>query len=95
MIRDSMPDRPPTKVEGQAPRAVQRDPVVIDAGRGNRWKDGDEARRRRLCSAPLVLSKVGASLHGHLAVGPWLFRRPFDGVVAVLLIVVERLPPAV
>src|SRR5262249_57151212 len=43
---------------------------------------------------PLNVSTIGVSLHSHLAVRPWLRRRPLHAVVAILDVVVERLPAA-
>ena len=89
-----LPHGAPAEIERKTPAAVESDPVVIEAGGCDVGKDGDQARRVRHRGAPLHVSQVGASLHADFAVGPGLLGGPFDGVVAVLDVVAERLPLA-
>ena len=50
-----LPHRSPAEVERQAPAAVERDPVVVEAGGRHHREDRDEAGRRGLRGPPLVL----------------------------------------
>ena len=68
--------RSPAEVEGEAPAAVEGDPVVVEAGRGHHREDGDEAGGSRLRGPPLVLPEIAAALHRDLARGPGLRGRP-------------------
>ena len=85
-------DRSPSKIESEPPAAIDRDPVMVDARRCDSRKDSHQVWRFRLGRPPLHVSQVGSSFHAHLAVRPRLGGRPFDGVVAIVDIVSERLP---
>src|SRR5690606_3502940 len=85
-------DCAPLEIEGEPPRSVLRDPVVIDArgcdARNDRYEMGWNGHRRQPLNGPFV----GHPVHRDLAVRPTLLCGPLDRVVAVVDVVPEGLP---
>ena len=85
----------PGHVEPQRGRTAFADPGVVEVGRGHDRGDRPEMWRRGGRGHPLRVADVRAADHPDLAVRPRLGGRPFDGVVAVVGLVDERLELAI
>src|SRR5579862_8534808 len=79
-----LPDRTPSIVKRQTPGAVERYPVMVEAGGSDLGKDSHQVRRRSHRRPPLDMTQVRSALHADLAVRPRLPGGPFHGVVTVL-----------
>ena len=73
----------PTDVEEQRERAPLIGPAVVVVACRDRWDHRLEARRGLDRREPLGRAHIRCAVGSDLAVGPWLPRRPFNGVVTV------------